>query len=407
MPSGAITSNSSVQTTVPEATIQSVQMCLEALDCPNKEECLADDTGSSVGLVREVTSLAELECHVQHCKTLAVVKYYQQNCRLCRALKPKFEQWALDYRGQAEFFAVDLRTGREIFRAHKVQLAPFVSIFVGKAGKVYGMSCGAKGGGATQVKADIAAHLEPARLAALHAVRPPWAQEPVRRFVNLVSFLRALGSQDKVGGGGAAAEEGKAAVATLPEAQLVELKWLFSWLDREGSGVISLADCVCATRVLSGSDVEGRGGMAAEGLREGRGAPPIAPPRLEMYRICRTDVALDEALRRAAAADYCRETGTRAEGLSRVAFLRLMARHEACERQKHSPAGLPGVAICAAHFALCPNGAESVPRAHAVDVLQAMMDDRSEALRLGQALAAFEDDGSGSVSLKSFGRMAG
>ena len=363
-------------------------------------ETLMRPDKADLKLVHEIGSLVELECRVRACKTLAVVKYYQQNCRLCRALAPKYEQWARDWQGQAEFFAVNLRGGRDIFIAHKVTVAPYVCFFAGEAGKVYGASCGSKGGGSVQVRSDLASHLEPTRLAALRAVHPAIAREPAQAFVSLVTFLRALGSESaRHAALGASAvtrppEETDAPPASLSEAQLMEAHSTFAWLDPDGTGVITLADAVRATCVLSASCEPPDGQPLPQQL---------APARLAMYRLCRTEEALGVALRRLNTAD----AGGPANALSRSAFVRLMARQAASDR-KRAFAGRPTVAQCAAYSALCPDGAESVPREHTRAVLLQMAGpNHADVEQMEQALAAFEEPGSDGLTLKAFVNLVG
>eukprot|EP00322_Chrysochromulina_rotalis_P023819 CAMPEP_0115839248 /NCGR_PEP_ID=MMETSP0287-20121206/6155_1 /TAXON_ID=412157 /ORGANISM="Chrysochromulina rotalis, Strain UIO044" /LENGTH=372 /DNA_ID=CAMNT_0003292817 /DNA_START=22 /DNA_END=1140 /DNA_ORIENTATION=+ len=360
-------------------------------EAPRDEGCGAIYNDFDEHHISEVSSLTELECRLLECKTLAVVKYHKANCRLCRAFKPKFDQWARDWQGHVSFFSVSLESGRDIFDAHHVQLAPYVCLFAGEAGKVYGAPCGEKFGGASQIRADIASHLDPARLSALRAAEPSWAREPARKFVGLVNFLRALGEFSREADDRTTGDDGEA-VASLSEAQLGDLHALFSWIDRDGSGAIDLADAVHATRALS------------PGAQQDD-TQPLVPFRLALYRICQTTEALDAALHQVATAD----TGGPTDALSRLAFVRLMARLAVSDRSRDTP-GRPPRAILAAHFALSANGSESITRSHARDVLLQMMepDAESELLRswqMEQGLGAFEEKYGSGISLKGFANL--
>ena len=94
-------------------------------ECRESLECLVAE--GTECLVREVTTLAALDYHTRACKTLAVVKFYKPKCRSCRALEPKFEQWARDWHGQAEFFAVNLKSAADVFHAKSVSMRRLVA----------------------------------------------------------------------------------------------------------------------------------------------------------------------------------------------------------------------------------------------------------------------------------------
>ena len=84
-----------------------------------------------VPAVHEIASMDEFQRHVLECPTLAVVKFYRNGCRACRALNPKFEALAQNHAEQALFFAVNLATCHAVFRHEGVQMAPLLHVYCG------------------------------------------------------------------------------------------------------------------------------------------------------------------------------------------------------------------------------------------------------------------------------------
>ena len=286
--------------------------------------------------IREITSLADLQHHVHGCQTIAVVKFYQQNCRLCRALKPKFEHWAQEWAGQAEFFSVDLAHGKEIFAHEKVGTAPTIHVYTSSLGKVLTSSCSAKSGGTQRVRQEIAALLEPARLATLTGLTRS-ACEPARRYLDLVGVLRAIGQavrlieeagQQSDGCGVSAAVD--TAMAALGPAELSEIASLFEWVDRDGDGWLTTADASFWSSALAGNDFRPK--AAGDGSSE----EALVPMGLgAMYRLCRTRLDLENGLRAAMATEDASAVDmadASQPGLHLSSFTRLMALHAANER---------------------------------------------------------------------------
>ena len=254
-----------------------------------------------------------------------------------------------------------------------MRVAPYVCLIADGPGTVYG--CGK----VAQMRGDIAAHLEPARLAALRAVRPA-DRTPARRLVSLLGFLRALGAcaRNKPQADSPADE----ALSRVSSSQLADRSGLFEWLDREARGSIGLEDVVRASASLVGAEPPAQGETGE-----------ILPLSLGMFSLCRSEAALAEAMRSASSdasiagaegAGGSGSSGSSAASLSRESFMRLMALHAAREsKQKLDSRGV-AADVRAAHFVLGLNddgdgeatdGEPTQPtRAGAVRLMRRLMD---------------------------------
>lgn len=92
-------------------------------------------TTGAPGMVLEVHSPDEfngLVAETNSDDTVLVVKYYYKGCSACRAMSPRFEQFAKDYAGKKIRFAeVEVMTNKAIAKENKVRKVPSVQFFVG------------------------------------------------------------------------------------------------------------------------------------------------------------------------------------------------------------------------------------------------------------------------------------
>ena len=220
-------------------------------------------------VVREISSLEEWDERVMQCQTpVAVVKFYQDGCRSCRALKPKYDAIAQEQLCGATFFEVNLKRGRPIFDAEQIRVAPSIHIFCRGIGRVSGSGfSGAKV--ITTMRAALLTVLEPERLAALEAI-PSRTLRPPMRYAALVELLRTLKQAPRLLDQGA-----KEAAPTVSELRRSEASELMGWLDGAGSGVLSIDDLAAATCALgaAGGTAGGTAGGSGEELKPGCFAP--------------------------------------------------------------------------------------------------------------------------------------
>ena len=71
-----------------------------------------------VDLVEEIMTLTDWQTKVAECPTPAVVKFYQDGCRSCRALQPKYLSLAEELYDEVTFFEVNLQRARPLFSGY-------------------------------------------------------------------------------------------------------------------------------------------------------------------------------------------------------------------------------------------------------------------------------------------------
>lgn len=196
--------------------------------------------------VRELTTLDEWHNHVLQCKTpVAVVKFYQDGCRSCRALKPKYNQLAQQELCGATFFEVNLQRGREIFTQEQIRVAPSIHMYCNGLGRVSGV--GFSGARVLSTMSDsLSKVLEPPRLAALQATETRTLSAPMR-YAALIETLRALKAAPRL----LEAQLEAGSAPNVSATRRTEAEELFAWLDSAGAGALSVDALAAATCALA------------------------------------------------------------------------------------------------------------------------------------------------------------
>ena len=357
-----------------------------------------------VSAVREITSLHEWQILVEQCPTPAVVKFFQDGCRSCRALKPKYEAVAADLMPDAAFFEVNLRSGRAIFDSEQIRVAPSLHIYCGEIGRLTG--AGFNGGRSlSAMRTTLRQIMEPAKLSELAAV-PPAAILPPMRYVALVDALRAVraaprlftpdrnaAEQDEDDSADAESPAPSRAPPGLSDARREEICGVFRWLDHAGSGTLGVDELVYLTRALT----------AFERVPSPPGAT-FAPMRLGASGIAIERAVLEKAV---AAVHAESERACEPAVLDLDAFVELLALHDAEKRRRRLSAS---EVVNAAFEALDEDGMGAVPieeLAHRLDAfcraLPHPIDVSPEAIQ--HMLATLDFEGAGEVTPKLLARV--
>ena len=349
---------------------------------PLTEEAAAINTANVItapntkeAVITQLTSVEEFESRLRECPTVAVVKFYKQNCRLCRAVAPKIEQLARDFHGRAEFFAVDLSTGSQVFSREQVGIAPSIIAYSGPVGRVLSSSDLAASG-VSNFRSGLDHLLCPqsGRVAALHAVTPA-SLRPLMRYIALVGVLRGLSNARLSPSPCQAADLDK-----LRPKELAEIHSTFAALDRDADGLVTADDLVAATQALTPHECP---------ANQRSGSTMIAPSRLAACGIAFELEHIEATMRALCSADACAgdtcadmcaaEASTEKSSLAPPAmgfatFAHMMARafvEERSKRQKGDPLSRQ-LTVNAAYTALDCDGDQAVGIERVVGTLEAM-----------------------------------
>ena len=245
--------------------------------------------------VSELSSLDEFNTRVRNhpASAIQVVKLYKNNCRACRALKPKFEAMAEEMEGAADFFEVNVANARPIFEQEGIWLTPSILVYCSGVGRINGLG----GGGGKQLVAEVKSDLRlllrdaPEKLDALRAVTPA-ALEPLLRFAALVDVLRAVKQVERLLSA-SSLEQTRSCAAGLSHVRREEVRSLFEWLDQGSSGVVGVDELVAATQALCAGSGGGSGGGSAAPMLSGC----FAPTRLAASGLAFEQASLEGAVR--------------------------------------------------------------------------------------------------------------
>lgn len=232
------------------------------------EECLVGDRSPGVISLSSLVAFNEDVRSPRRCTNIVVVKFYQDSCRACRALGPKFDALAQDH-PSAAFFQVNIKSGRQIFQQEAVSQMPAVLIYCGNVGRINGL------GTSKQLASSVRDTLKmvkdnPTKAERLAALLPT-DLDPFIRYADIIDVLRAVrraqlllddAARDRAkrlaadgmppespGEGVAAAIEDALAQA---DPRLTErARVLFSCFDRRGVGEVNVDDLVAVTEALA------------------------------------------------------------------------------------------------------------------------------------------------------------
>ena len=305
-------------------------------------------------VVRQITTPSEWEREVLQCPSPAVVKFYQDGCRSCRALKPKYEAVANNMLPQAAFFEVNLQRARPLFTAESIRVAPSVQIYCGDVGRVSGNGLsGARM--ASGLRAAIKRVIEPSNLAGALAAQPAALELPLR-YAGLIDALRALREAPSLM---EPRDPEAPAPARLSAERLAEVTALFRYLDVRGTGHLSARDLKrwAAALVEDGSEAASRlstvAGVAVEREPIERGVDAVTNRGASMEP--ETEFDLEDGF---GEEEEAFEYAAVASGIDLDGFIDLMTCHDAVERSAKRP---PGAGVRAAYAALDVEGTNAVP----------------------------------------------
>jgi len=324
--------------------------------------------------VRELTTVMEFEQSLRECSTYAVVKFYKRNCRLCRAVAPKFEQLAREFHGRAEFFAVDLSTGSQVFSRERIGVAPSIIAYCGPVGRIAASTTSQSLSDLRRVLDDLV----PERVAALRTVSPA-ALRPLMRYVAIVGVLRGLRNARLSPSPCQPSDLGPQLWDELRPDEVAEIHSTFAALDRDADGLVTADDLVAATQALTPYETP-----ATQSSR----SRLIAPSRLAASGVAFERELIEAAIRASCSADSCvgdtcadtcdaeaSEEGSLAPpAMGLTTFAHMMARaliKERKARQKGDPLSRQAT-VSAAYTALDRDGDQSVCIECAVGTLEAM-----------------------------------
>lgn len=292
---------------------------------------------------------------MQNARTLTVVKFFQDGCRSCRALNPKYVAVAAELAKHGiSFNEVNLQRARPIFTAEQIRVAPSVHIYHPRLGRISGLGFrGART--ASSMRKALTLLVEPSYANALEELAPEAFSAPAR-FAAVVDALRAIaqaprllaeaasGAAGSGGSGRAPAAKASSDAAVPKEQRRGQIADIFAWLSTAsvdascgGASLLSIDDLVAATRALAA--VEEAAGVA-------RPAACFAPSRLIAAGLVVERAKLEAAVEGACAAvapsdnaallDHQPEAASahRGRGLDLSTFVAVLAAHDAAQRTK-------------------------------------------------------------------------
>ena len=305
-------------------------------------------------LVEEIITLTDWQKKIAECETPAVVKFFQDGCRSCRALQPKYLSLAEELSGEVTFFEVNLQRARPLFTAESIRVAPSVQIYCGDVGRVSGNGLsGARM--ASGLRAAIKRVIEPSNLAGALAAQPAALELPLR-YAGLIDALRALREAPSLM---EPRDPEAPAPARLSAERLAEVTALFRYLDVRGTGHLSARDLKrwAAALVEDGSEAASRlstvAGVAVEREPIERGVDAVTNRGASMEP--ETEFDLEDGF---GEEEEAFEYAAVASGIDLDGFIDLMTCHDAVERSAKRP---PGAGVRAAYAALDVEGTNAVP----------------------------------------------
>ena len=149
------------------------------------EECLVGDRSLGVISLSSLVAFNEDVRSPRRCTNIVVVKFYQDSCRACRALGPKFEALAQDH-PSAAFFQVNIKSGRQIFQQEAVSQMPAVLIYCGNVGRINGL-----GAESSLPRPCVPEDSEQTQQRAKATTLLPTDLDPFVRYADIVDVLRA------------------------------------------------------------------------------------------------------------------------------------------------------------------------------------------------------------------------